>query len=207
YATRAAFDAANPGTALETFESAAATGVLISGPQDRAADNRAFRPGAITPGLRLTPVGLVGRFYVSAGDYGPTTTLTTDEAAGYARLDFFRGDVTAFGLDLGAASSGGRYEARVFGRSGLLDTQIRSAASGPVFFGFRSDVPVVRVELQAPGYETIDNVAFGAAGVFAPPPPPPPEVAAVPEPSSFALLGTAGFAAAGYLGWRRRRAA
>ncbi len=193
YSNRATFTAANPGLTIDDFEAANTAGtVVVSGPQDRFTNNTAFKPGDIIPNLRITAVGTdPDQFYVNNGVYAPTKVLTTNYGADFARLDFFEGGTGAFGVDLGSNSTGGNYSIRIFGTGGLLDT--RSVTSG--FFGFSSVQNILKLELDAPTFETFDNVTIGVAGA--------PLV--VPEPGAYATLAGIGIAGFG-LARRRRKA-
>ncbi len=190
FSDRGAFDAANPGTVLEDFEDATSN-TVVSGPQDQFSDNAAFQPGDIIPNLRITAVGTFpDEFFVNINSYGPTTVMTTNYGDDFARLDFYEAPITAFGVDLSSFGSSGDYTIRIYGTSGLFDTQVVSPSA---FFGFTSTEGVTRVELQAPLYETFDNIAIGGQ--------------AVPEPSSVVMLGLGGLGMLGYARARRTRKA
>lgn len=186
---RTAFDAATTGQSIETFEVAAGFDNTFAGPISAATNTPPFTTGSIIPNLVIDtgPVG-GGLFFVNTDILGPTTVLTTNEIADFAVLTF-AAPVTAFGVDLTTTDgTSGVYTIRIYAPGGaLLDTQTISPPVNPtdttvVFFGFTSDVPVGRVELDAEILETFDNVTLARA--FAP--------VGVPAPGGLALLLAAG---------------
>ena len=108
YATRVAFDAANPGVATETFEAAnVADGYAdnFTGPLNAATSNALFATGAVLPGFSMSTTLADGspgsnNIYV-ANNYGgvPGKVVSSNYYAENILIDFST-TVTAFAIDL-----------------------------------------------------------------------------------------------------------
>ncbi len=72
---------------------------------------------------------------------------------------------------------------------------IPAAFDSPVWFGFSGSASIARLEIRGndSGFFGVDNVTFGEVS------------SAVPEPSTFTLLGIGGIVLVGSQGIRRRR--
>jgi hypothetical protein len=207
YSTRAAFDAANPGLATQTFEVARNFGSVagFDGPLNSTTNNGLFKPGDILPGvafdshpalgpggqgLAVTPDG-----YFNINPNAPKVVVVNNSLN---TLDvLFSPGQKAVAFDVYNIFFAGANQITLFGPGDtpLGSTTVTTTPDGsgdlPGFFGVSSDVPITRINLSAPA-----NVGV-AAVEFAP---------AVPEPGGLTLAGVCGLGVLARV-WRRRRAA
>jgi hypothetical protein len=104
YASRAAFDAANPGTVTETFQGANA-GVVFVGPLNSSTNNAAFSTGEILPGVSFNNFPAAGSdLYTAAPNQSgaaQTTLALGSNQPGSASLEIaFSIAVNAVAMDL-----------------------------------------------------------------------------------------------------------
>lgn len=194
YATRAAFDAANPGLPVEGFENTSAGTTAFTGPLNSATNNAVFSTGSILPGITFVDnpgPGINGMFLAGPGQSSnPTRAIGQNTPATDALDILFDGPgVAAVAFDVfqnfGFGSQSGQtqdYPVQIFGASGLLGTINVSVPSGAAgFFGVSSDTELItRVSInRTDAFEVIDNVAFGGTLSVSP----------IPEPPSLAVWG------------------
>ncbi|MBL8333849.1 MAG: PEP-CTERM sorting domain-containing protein [Rubrivivax sp.] len=185
----AAFNAANPGLAVETFEAAnvpSGQDRVFDGPLNAATNTAEFAAGSVLGGFSISTTA--GDIY-AARDFGgnPGATISSNLFGENLNIGFAPG-VTAIGIDLlqwQGHNDGWRLEAFDAANVSLGSF----GTNGGSFVGLVSDVAVARLFLDKPDSgAVIDNLRFGAAQV--------------PEPSPLALLALAGLG----LAWRRRAA-
>lgn len=189
YGTRAAFDVAHPGLAVEDFQDVSSISEVLAGTN-------------ITPGVSFALTSGTDAYLAPAFQSGnPTQAIGVNNprSAGWAMT--FSVPVNAVGLDVfqnnGAGSQFGvpiDATVDVFGVSGLLGSFNATIPSGSAgFAGVFSDAELITslTVNNVNSFDVIDNVEFGATNV-----------SAVPEPSSLALFG---IGALGMIGTRRRR--
>ncbi len=177
YSDRATFQAANPGLALEDFETPLhppGAGSLIGCPEPADANGSVgcynpgdllvgfsmTSPGAGTPGQELvliegaagfgTPAGVV----LGSNTYIASTRVTFDPA------------VTALGFDIITVLSGNPVDIVIYDAAGApinSQTGVPAGAAGS-FWGVDSDTPIAAVEITDPSQgdvELLDNMEFG----------------------------------------------
>jgi hypothetical protein len=196
--SRAAFDAAAPGLALEDFEDAVVTAGGVEAfdePLNAATATALFPAGSILPGLTLdTPADFdFDLALVGAGFAGiPTNSVFSNFFADTLNVHLASG--TAVGLDAFSIFEDSTVTISVYGAGdALLGTFDIAAGTAGTFFGVVNDSgAITRLNLfSARGFsEGVDNIAF--------------ESTPVPEPASLVLFGTG---IAGVLALSRRRAA
>ena len=205
YASRAAFNTANPTATTEGFEG-------ITTPTSNGIGNvsygTTFSRGALTitdGGVSGAALNVLDNTYVNGGNqirnrFGVAAGSVLDAAYGDITLTF-GGGITAFGIDLATiargfvGSSSATFGFLVDGVS--IGSYNYSGSSGFGFFGFTDSVAFTTLKITntARVYDDVfDNVSFVAA----------PAAVAVPEPDSIALFGLGVMAIAVA---RRRKAA
>lgn len=208
YNTRSDFNAAFPGLAVEDFEDGTPQSSGLSGPIDNNTNNAAFQPGDILDGLRLDFPGSSANQYFfnnnSAYNTGNgTNVVTTNHGGNSLDLLFYNNDVTAAGFDLGASTTNTAltitYTINVFNGATLLGSTTTDVTGGTfAFLGISSSQIFTRMNIAQASFETIDNIAFGAAT--------PQQTGVIPEPGTCALLATGLLPLAGGVLRRRRNA-
>jgi hypothetical protein len=210
YATRAAFNAAFPGLPIEGFEAGnvAPNGIVAMGINtlDKTTNNAFFSTGSILDGLRLNtvnsgggpggPLDLAGGAQsFSAGD--GTKTIVVDTGNDNLDVVLYNNTAHEVGFDLGGNQTAGTYAVSVFNGATLLRSDNFVTSSGAFqFVGYSNAVQTItRVNINAPVFETIDNVAFNGS-IFP---------TATPEPGALGLLAGLGVSGAGLALKRRLR--
>lgn len=192
YATRSAFDAANPGLALEDFQDISTIGQVLAGTN-------------ITPGVTFALTSGTDAYLAGAGQSSnPTTAIgvNTPTSAGWKMT--FSTAVNAVGLDVfqnfgGGSQSGSAINAtvNVYGpASVLLGSFLTSIPSGAAGFAgvYSTDALITSITVNnTSSFDVIDNVAFGLGAGSS----------SVPDSGSVSLLG---LVLAGLLCASRRRA-
>lgn len=205
FSTQAAFSAAAPGIASQTFgiafgELAMGSGDTMAGPLNSSTNNIIFKPGDILPGLAISSSipGSDSLFISDALGSDPLhnelpninnrTVVTNNEFIASLNLSFSPG-VTAVGLGLVSEFSNSNLQLSVFGATNnllgtLLVTNVPS--SGPSkFFGITTSgetISRVNINSATNQAEGVDLVQFGQAAA----------TSAVPEPASLILWGLTG---------------
>jgi hypothetical protein len=202
YATRAAFDAAVPVQALETFENCSG-GPSYNAGEVFSAANLPSNCTALTAGISYTGALATDNLYSATPGQSsnPTQALGLDLAIGSGISFVLAAPTTGFAADLFQNFGGGSqgtapvtFNVELFSgltSIALLNTSV--APNGGSFFGVTELGGFDRVVITLPaGYTVADNVAWGAAST------------SVSEPTTLMLTG------AGLLGLaalRRRRKA
>jgi hypothetical protein len=195
YSTRAAFDAANPGLAVQTFDSAI-TGIGITGidgPVNSATNDGVFKPGDILPGIAFDshpPQGPGGQGLAAiphgAFNFPPQAPALLGVNNDLNTFDIlFAAGQKAVAFELfNSLSTATDNVIKVYGAGDVLlgqETVSTGGLSGaPAFFGVSSDTPITRVNQADPGtfvFGGVTNVEFSTS----------PQV--VPEPGGLALTG------------------
>jgi hypothetical protein len=195
YPDRTTFDAANPGLPVEDFEEGVGDFTAFDAPLDSTTSNGTFSPGDILPGVSFTDnpgPGSKGLYFAPAPFNGAAwTSKGIGQAFPYTdALDIlFSPEVTAMAVDIfqnigGGAQSANPIEVLVSvygpGDAFLGSEPVTVDPNSFGFFGVSSPLDLItRISMNSvvQNFESIDNVAFGAAG-------------AVPEPGTLLLLGT-----------------
>lgn len=185
YGSRASFNSAVPGAALEDFEAGLISPggfASIPSPLDSTSNNGVYAPGDIQAGVRFVGENSPGftDFFLGNG-WGPYATIGLSSVytgTGIA-MEFTNPNIHSVGIDILQNFGTGGTTVSIYGASGLL-------ASVPVtvtnwqgtFFGFSSTDTISKVvvydgQLNS-GYDGVDNVAFSQA---------------VPEPTTIAAIG------------------
>lgn len=206
YGDRTAFDAANPGLAVEDFNDIDDVTAAFTGPLNSSTNTATIDPGDILPGIEFVDNPGPGAMFVAASGQSsnPTTAIGQNTPSSDALDILLSPGVTAIAFDIfqnfGAGSQSGidqLYPVSVFGVGdvflGSIDITVPSGAAG--FFGVASDSDLItRVSVNnTNAFDVIDTVAFGNAGDIQ-----------IPVPGTLAVLGS-GLLALGGLARRRRR--
>ena len=179
-----AFEVANPGLTLLTFDGIApANWVDIGG-------SYSYSNLTIESPTSHVAIAAAGRDFGYRRNYGYKSDAIFDNTwAG--NLDFlFSSPVSAVGFNFSggyANESSKPVTLSIFGSSGLLDqVVVNSAMNMQDFIGWSSIGPIIKVSVDSItpfGFPLVDNFRYGGNEA------PAVTIAAVPEPSSFALLG------------------
>ncbi len=186
YATRSAFDAAEPGLPVQGFSSANLYGqpfVILPNGLNSATNNSVFVAGSILPGLTISTLhpgsasNALEVYGLSIGNswFGDTLVLSFAPGVSAVAEDAFAN--TSYG-----PSFAGNITEEIFNGSTTLGARTFSeAADGSVFIGVSSTtLPITSVELSwtsdGDASTFTSNIAFGTPA------------SAAPEPSTFALL-------------------
>jgi len=177
YTGRAAFQAANPGLALEDFESSLyppGSGILLGCPQPASSAGSAgcYNPGELLPGFSMTSpgAGTPGAELViidGAAGFGspPGIVLGSNTFTATTRIDFDP-PVAAVGFDIVTLIGGNPVTVNIYDASGVLingQTGVAAGAAGS-FWGVDSDTPIGAVEILDPtlgDVELLDDMEFG----------------------------------------------
>ena len=145
YNSRTAFNTANSGLPVETFEAALVNPgnfATIPSPLSASTNNAVFHPGDILPGLTVSSVGAGSSDLVVTGvgtTPGATKTVGNLTFANAFELSFSPG-VSAVASDLFSSTGPGilaptTFTVSVFGAGGLLGTETLVAPLGTAFLG------------------------------------------------------------------------
>jgi len=176
YTDRATFQAANPGLALEDYETSLyppGSGILLPCPQPASSAGSAgcYNPGELLPGFSMTSPGTTGSgdelvIIDGAAGFGspPGVILGSNYFTAQTRVDF-NPPVAAVGFDV----------VTIFGY--LVDITIYDVAGNPIngqtgvpggaagsFWGVDSDTPIAAVLISEPSgadVELLDDMEFG----------------------------------------------
>jgi hypothetical protein len=177
YTDRATFQAANPGLALEDFETSLwppGSGVLTACPQpaNSAGSSGCYNPGELLPGFSLTSPGAStpGQELVildGAAGFGtpPGVILGSNTFNASTRVDFDP-PVAAVGFDVITVLSGYPVNITIYDVAGGVingQTGVPGGAAGS-FWGVDSDTPIAAVEIADPSgtdVELLDDMEFG----------------------------------------------
>jgi hypothetical protein len=206
YATRNDFNAAFPGLPLEDFETARVSNgnaANFAGPVDKTTNNSVFQAGEILDGLRVSvgtssAVGTDNTFVSSNGFANYVSHAISFNGSDTTRpqitVDFYNGNVSAFGLDLTSNPDGNNLTLNLFDGATLLGTfTVNNVQGAGTFFGASATEPITSVTIADGNFFGVDNIAFGSP-------------AAVPEPGSIALLTGMGLFGAGFFARRHKNA-
>jgi hypothetical protein len=177
YTDRATFQAANPGLALEDFETALyppGSGILTACPQpaNSAGSAGCYNPGELLPGFSMTSPGTAGSgdellIIDGAAGYGtpPGLILGSNYFTAQTRVDFDP-PVAAVGFDIVTVLGGNPFNINIYDAAGALingQTGVAAGAAGS-FWGVDSDTPIGAVEIADPtlaDIELLDDMEFG----------------------------------------------
>jgi hypothetical protein len=205
YASRTAFNAAEPGLPVQTFSSVNLISSPITthaSPIDATTNDAVLSAGTILPGLTITTLSpgsaanaLAFTGYGSNGSKSVGTTwygdsLVFDFAPG---VHAFAADVFAINPPVGPLA--GSFEADAFNGSTEIGIVTFAEAAGSFgFVGFSSTTAITSVQLL---YTTTDDMTMATNIAFGPSP--------VPEPASLALAAVGAIVGLGMTRARRRR--
>lgn len=177
YSDRATFQAANPGLALEDFETTLyppGSGIILPCPQPASSAGSAgcYNPGELLPGFSMTSpgAGSPGAELViidGAAGFGspPGIVLGSNTFVATTRVDFDP-PVAAVGFDVVTLLSGNPVSINIYDAAGALingQTGVPGGAAGS-FWGVDSDTPIAAVEIADPSggdVEVLDDMEFG----------------------------------------------
>jgi hypothetical protein len=177
YTDRATFQAANPGLALEDFETSLyppGSGILTACPQpaSSAGSSGCYNPGELLPGFSLTSpgAGTPGQELVildGAAGFGspPGIVLGSNTFTASTRVDFDP-PVAAVGFDIVTLLGGNPVNITIYDVAGGVingQTGVPGGAAGS-FWGVDSDTPIAAVEIADPttaDVELLDDMEFG----------------------------------------------
>ena len=196
---RIAFNAAEPGLPVETFEKNLQPNnslALFSEPLNSTSNNIAFAPGSILPGISLSVFPGTVLVLLAQGFLGASSDVVGPNVFVEDLVLDFAPAVNAVGFDLLALLNPGPVSVNVFGTGSVLGSFPLVLSATPTFFGVVStsepifQITVTETSAAAVG-ELIDNVAFGA----------------VAEPTALALVASGllallGLTARSRLRWR-----
>lgn len=182
YTARSVFDVAQPGLALEGFESAKLSSYqfqTLAGPLSRSTNNTVFSANSILAGLSVTSLQTspsqnlvaIGADAVS----GSSKAVGTNQSGDTLILNFSP-TVTAVAADVfasdGGFSLGGSFTVQLFNGTTLLgSTTISEPSFGFTSFGAVSTTAITSVRIVFTGSSSstfVDNVEFGRAAVSTP---------------------------------------
>lgn len=175
YATRAAFDDANPGLPVEDFEDvevAPGTWCASFSPVDSGSDDDCYDRGTLMAPLGIAAVGPTQSSFdaviaLGAGYFGqPSTVLGANLGADTTEIRFNPG-VHAAGMDVRSYLSTAEITVTVFDTGGIpLGTTTITSTPAGLFFGVRADGAVIGAVRFAEhkDYVFLDNIAMGAYG-------------------------------------------
>ena len=191
YTTQASFDAAEPDLSVQDLQPNTSPAVLAS--PISSTNNEGYFTGGVLPGIsisNLNPALSARGLYLAAGGVGANyfeDSLVLGFAPGVSAVG-----INAF-ISNGSALLGGSFTLALYNGSTQLGSETITEPAAPFFLGVSSTTPITSVHLtynqtEFDGAPYVSRVAFGAA---------------VPEPSSIALMGAGG---ALTLSLRRRNA-
>jgi hypothetical protein len=179
---RTAFNSAEPGLPVETFENNLRPNNTVTSfqePLNNTSNNIAFAPGRILPGINLSVSPGTMLVLVTQGSLGAPSDVVGPFLFVEDLVLDFAPTVNAVGFDLFALSSPGPVSVNVVGAGNLLGSLPLVLSPTATFFGVVStsdrisQITITETTPAAVG-ELIDNVAFGA----------------VPEPTTIALAAS-----------------
>lgn len=177
YSDRATFQAANPGLALEDFETPLyppGSGILTACPEpaSSAGSSGCYNPGDLLPGFSMTSpgAGTPGEELVildGAAGFGspPGIVLGSNTFSAQTRVDFDP-PVAAVGFDIITLTGGGPVDVTIYDVGGQPingQTGVPGGAAGS-FWGVDSDTPIAAVIISDPtlgNVELLDDMEFG----------------------------------------------
>jgi len=177
YTDRATFQAANPGLALEDFESSLwppGSGVILGCPQPASSAGSAgcYNPGELLPGFAMTSPNTTGSgdelvIIDGAAGFGtpPGLILGSNYFTAQTRVDF-NPPVAAVGFDVISLLGGLPVDITIYDAAGgVINGQTGvPAGSAGTFWGVDSDTPIAAVLISEPSgadVEVLDDMEFG----------------------------------------------